>query len=419
LKNKNEIRPKYHSFSQAIIILVLALKLNTSASFRSISKTIMMLNIYLNLNLKTPTHVTLLIWVKKVGIYALNNKKEVANDWIIMIDESVEFGNDKLLLILGVREAHIDFSKPLNYQDMVCLKLIASKSWTGDQINKVIHELTLEIGKIKYAVADMGNAIKKALHLALIPHVHDINHKFSWFIKELLKNDIEFDSYYKKLAHLRGSMPLSKLSYILPPKQRVNSRFMNLKPIFDWGISILKLIGDGKLNPMEEEKFAHIKEHEKLIRQMAELIRLANHTQEIIKNHGLSETTKKDCLALFDKIEDSRILQFKAMIDKYFTQTMETEKDTDKILCSSDILESSFGKYKNYISKNKSVGITDLSLTIPAFCSKFENDKIIEAVENVKTKHIKQWSDNNLGESLTMKRRKILKMAGRKNQFTT
>ncbi len=414
MNKEGEIRPTYHSFSQAIIILVLALKFNCSSSFRSISKTIALLNIYLNLNLKTPTHVTILIWAKKVGIYSLNKEKENADDWIIMIDESVEFGNDKLLLILGVREANIDFSKPLNYQNMVCLKLVASNTWTGEQIKEVIHELTLEIGKIKYAVADMGNAIKKALKLALIPHVHDINHKLSWFIKELLKNDTDFDAYCKKLAHLRGSMSLSKLSYILPPQQRVNSRFMNLKPIFDWGLSILKLIDDGKLNPMEKEKLMGVKAHEKLIRQLVELIQIANQIQKTIKNFGLSETTKKDCLTLFANTHDSRTLQFKDMIDTYFTQTIQSVKDTDHILSSSDILESSFGKYKTYISNNKSVGITDLSLTIPAFCGEFEKVTIIKALESVKTKHIKQWSTKNLSESLTMKRRAALNMGGRK-----
>ena len=52
------------------------------------------------------------------------------------------------------------------------------------------------------------------------------------------------------------------------------------------------------------------------------------------------------------------------------------------------ILESSFGKYKNYISNNKSVGITDLSLTIPAFLGKHENEEITKTLESVKTQDI-------------------------------
>jgi len=394
----------------------LTLKFNTSASFRAIGKTIVLLNIYLDLNLKAPSHVTILIWAKKTGIYFLNSQKEKADDWIILIDESVEFGNDKLLVILGIRESQIDFSRPLNYQDMTCLKLIASSSWTGEQINEVIQELTSEIGNIIYSVADMGNAIKKALRLASIPHVHDINHKLSWFIKELVKDDVDFHAYTKKLAHLRGSMPLSKVSYILPPQQRVNSRFMNLKPIFDWGESILELIKNKGLDPLEKEKLDNIKEHKEIIRQMAELIRLANKTQEIIKNNGLTETTKKDCIALFDKVTDSRTLQFRDMIDIFFTSTTELVKNTDKVLCSSDILESSFGKYKNYISNNKSVGITDLSLTIPAFLGKLDKEEITKALESVKTQDIKLWGKANLGESLTKKRQMVLKKGGRKKK---
>lgn len=338
-------------------------------------------------------------------------EKEEADDWIIMIDESVEFGNHKLLLILGVRESHIDFSRPLNYSDVFCLKLLASDSWTGEQIRVIINDLTLEIGEIKYAVADMGNAIKKSLQLDSIPHVHDINHKFSWFIKQLLKDDDEFKAYCKKLAHLRGSMPLSKLAYLLPPQQRVNSRYMNLKPIFDWGMSVLNAIELGRLSVLEKEKLVPIvAQHKKLIQQIAELIRISNKAQEIVKTNGLSEKTKRECMLLFAENTEDRIVRFKAMIDMYFCETQSIVKSTDKILCSSDILESSFGKYKNYISKNKSVGITDLSLSIPAFCGKRKNEDIRHAMEKIKTKKIKEWSESYLGESITSKRNKVLKV---------
>lgn len=377
------------------------------------------MSLYIALNLKAPSHVTILIWVKKLGIHCLNIQKEVADDWVVFIDESIEFGNEKLLVILGIRESKIDFSKPLNYDDMTCLKLLVSNSWKGQQIKEVLDQLTDEIGKIKYAIADMGNAIKKALQLALIPHVHDINHKLSWFIKELLQKDTDFENYSKILANLRGSLPLSKMAYILPPQQRINSRYMNLQPIFVWGISILKLIEDGGLDPMETQKLLPIKKHEKLIYQMDQLVQLANKTQEIIKNHGLSNDTKNKCLTLFDGCDDERILKFKEMLEKYLTHTIEMIKDTELVLCSSDILESSFGKYKNFISKNKSVGITDLALTIPAFLGKIDNEKIKNALESTKTKDINQWKKNNIGESLTAKRRNVLKTERRKKLVCT
>jgi len=349
-----------------------------------------------------------------MGIFKLYQVKDNADDWILMIDESIEFGHDKLLLILGVREANLDFKRPLNYQDMICMRLIASGSWKGEDIEKVLEELSSEIGTIKYAVADNGNSIMKALRLRDLTHVQDINHKISWFIKELYKEDESFKSYCKELAKLRGGLGLSRFSHILPPQQRVNSRFMNLKPILRWGMAVLKLLDFETSNPEEKEKMQHIKQYESLIKQTFELVEIANHIQEILKNRGLSEKTKKECLCFFDKVTDERILKFKAMVQDYMIKTLQSVKENDVILCSSDILESSFGKYKNYISENTSVGITNLSLSIPAFCSKLKKEEITNAMENIKVNQIKEWSAMNIGQTQTEKRRSSLKMERRK-----
>jgi hypothetical protein len=340
-----------------------------------------------------------------------------ADDWILMIDESIEFGHDKLLVILGIREANIDFNRALHYHDMTCLKLSASSSWKGEDIKTVLDGLSSELGTIKYVVADMGGPIKKALRLSCITHIEDINHKISWFIKELYKDDKEFKSYSEKLARLRGSLGLSNMSHILPPQQRVNSRYMNLKPIFNWGMSILKMLEDEKSDPLEKEKMMFVKEYGDLIRQTHRLICIANSIQEELKKHGLYEKTKKDCICLFDNILDVRILKFKDMINGFLTNICHSVKGSEKILCSSDILESSFGKYKNYISDNISVGITDLSLAIPAFSGKLDKDEIKAAMEGVKVVTIKEWGDKNIGVTQTKKRRTSLK-TGRKKKMT-
>lgn len=377
-----------------------------------------LVNFYLNLNIKTPSHVTIISWVKKMGIYKLTQLKEKSDDWILMIDESIEFGHDKLLLILGIRESDINFGQALSYHDMTCLKLKASSSWKGEDIKKVLDELTLELGTIKYVVADMGNSIKKALRLCSINHVEDINHKISWFIKELYKDDEHFKSYSKELAYLRGSLGLSNMSHILPPAQRVNSRYMNLKPIFEWGMAILLMLEAETSDPSEKEKMLFIKEYEALIRQTHQLIGIANRSQEILKNNGLSEKTKEDCLKLFDHVKDLRTLKFRDMLNEFLTKTGKALEGTTKILCSSDILESSFGKYKNYISDNISVGITDLSLSIPAFGSRLEQEEIKKAMEQVKVADIKEWSAKNIGRTQLKKRRESLKTGGRKKCVT-
>lgn len=377
-----------------------------------------LVNLYMDLNMKVPCHVTILLWVKKMGIYKLSQTKENADDWIIMIDESIEFGHDKLLVILGVRESGIGFNRALQYHDMECLTLKASGSWKGEEIRAVIEDLSLRIGTIKYAVADMGNSIRKALRLSSVPHVEDVNHKLSWFIKELYKDDKGFNAYTKQLSYLRGVLGFSDLSHILPPQQRMNSRYMNLKPIFEWGMAVLGMLEDENANPSEKEKMSFVKEYEVLIKDTCQLVGIANNIQEILKNNGLSEKTKEECLKLFERATASRTLKFKGMVSEFLENTVQSVSGSNSILCSSDILESSFGKYKNYISDNISVGITDLSLCIAAFGSKLEQGEIKDAMESVKVSRIKEWGAANIGHTQTKKRQESLKLGRRKKCST-
>ena len=389
------------------------LKLETSVSFRGISKILSMLSEYTDIDLETPKHTTIISFVKKVGIYNLEKPKERANDWVIILDESIEFGNEKILVILGIREKNIDFTRALKYQDLVPLTIKISNSWKGEDIKNEIELLKEEIGEIKYAVADMGNAIKKALRLVEISHVEDITHKISWFIKRIYEKDERFKSYTKKLAHLRGSMPLSKLAYILPPAQRVHSRFMNLKPIVDWGNSIVQLFESEKELKPEREKLGFVSDYKAFLNEIDQVISIAIKIQKNVKNSSLSKKTLNKCKLLLKEIGDNKNIDtFKAQVMSYLKEmlSIEIKIESSKLVCTSDIIESCFGKYKSFINANPSIGITDLCLTISAItCDYRQETEILNAMESVRTDKLIKWKDENIGKTLLSRRKEVIK----------
>ena len=396
----------------------MTLKFYTSASYRSIHKIIGIICYYTGMELRAPTHTTILNWTKKMGLYHIQKPKPKDDDWVIILDESIEFGNEKMLAILGIREKHIDFNRPLHYRDLECLNLKISASWKGEDIKELIDQTRENIGGIKYAVGDMGSAIKKSLKLAEIPHVEDLTHKLSWMIKQLYEKDPDFINYTQKLAHLRGTIPLSKLSYILPPAQRVNSRFMNLKPIIEWSNSVKKLLQTDKQLPEERKKLQFIFNYEPLITELTQIVDIAMRIQEILKHNGVCEKTIEECKQLFPKhLKPGKLKTFKNEVLAYLLRmyTVGYELKSKKLLCSSDILESSFGKYKSFIHANPSIGITDLSLAIPSFIGNFEKQEVInEACEQVSIEDIKKWKKDNIGKTLLKRRREALSNLGDK-----
>jgi hypothetical protein len=368
------------------------------------------MNLYLETSFKAPSHSTVLLWMKKYGYHELCKAKEIADDWVVILDESVQFGQNKLLVVYAIRQCAIDFSRPLVYRDLATLALISKSSWSGDDIKEVLVDVEKRIGRIRYAVADQGNPIRKALKLLNIPHIYDLTHCISLSVEHIYKEDPQFQAYTKKMAHLRSTQALGKIAHVLPPLQRCKARFMNLRPISDWGTSVLDLL-DSQPGDFREEKdsLAWVGSYRELIGELDLLNKIINDIQSLIKKNGLSKASIQRCKQILEQVSTRRLIQFKNVITDHFEKSINALPQLDHILCSSDILESSFGKYKNYLQDNPMVGITNLCLSIAAFTGSMKEDEIKQAFETTRVDQINKWTLSNIGKTTLAKRMEVLK----------
>ena len=63
----------------------------------------------------------------------------------------------------------------------------------------------------------------------------------------------------------------------------------------------------------------------------------------------------------------------------------------DFLLCSSDIIESFFGKFKAKINSNSRSGLTEFIFTIATFGKTFSIEETQSALECIKCKQLKQY----------------------------
>ena len=126
---------KNHTYSIFIMEILLQVKLLTSISFRSLSKQVVILKLYVQVIQETPSRTTIQNWVEKIGYYQLTRQKEKANDWVIILDHSIQLGQEKILVILGIRQSNIDFTRPLQYQDLDLGLADTSVMATAERLN--------------------------------------------------------------------------------------------------------------------------------------------------------------------------------------------------------------------------------------------------------------------------------------------
>jgi hypothetical protein len=355
-----------------------------------------------------------LIWAKKIGCYQFIKPIEKSNDWILIIDESIQFGHEKLLVIYGIKASEIDFKRALTYNDLTPLTIASKCSWTSDLIKKEIEKIEEKTGKILYVVADGGNAICKSLKMSNIIHIYDITHKIAWILKTIYKDNPFFIEYTKKMAKMRTALVLSNIAHILPPNQRVNSRFMNLDILSDWGSKVLSYLEKNNTETREYQQLKWVEAYRELIEELTQVNNTINQIKTKLKINGLSIKTMNDSKQIINnlKTENIRTEYIKTELINYMKTTIMNLPKEKKILCTSDIIESSFGKYKNYISDNPMTGITNLALCLSSFTSDLNVNEIKNALENVKMKDLKIWTEENIGQTNMSKRRDIFRKAG-------
>ena len=397
----------------SVIQLAITLVTFVGVSFRATSKIFIHLNLYLHLNIGMPTHTTVLNWTKKQGIGNFREPSFYRHEkWVLIVDESIQFGNKKLLLILAVPEQRCSQSKALCYKDLTPLVLKVSSSWKSEDIQSAIIQ-HIDIEQISYCISDTGSNLTRTFNLLKCKHVSDINHKFSLIIQSVFENDVLLNDYTKQLSAIRAQKSMSKNARIVPPNQRIMNRFMNLMPLFDWGIKMLYLMEMSHLTEEEKTVLSFLEPLKEFIFDTYQILALLNNIQKLLKNKGFSDETAQKAILMFSTLKSENSLKISKQVEEYFAD-LSSKAEEKTICCSSDIIESCFGKIKSIVKGNKSVGISDLSLCIAAMLGQNNPEKTKESMETISIEKLNEWKRENISKTLFAEKIEMNKIIDRR-----
>lgn len=198
--------------------------------FRSIVNGLELFNDFLGGALGViPSHQTIENWLLKAGIveYLDSCNKFRGKEYAIIIDESITVGSQKLLVILAAPAQH--GAETLKHGDVEVLAMAVSSSWKAGDVEREIIKLKDKIGSVpKYIVSDNGHNLRKGAELAGVPRHRDISHTIGLILEEEYNERTDFKEFMDTMNKKRLSYQLTAKAYLLPPKLRTISRFMNM-----------------------------------------------------------------------------------------------------------------------------------------------------------------------------------------------
>lgn len=408
---KSADRIARHAYSSEVIMLSLWLR-QARCSLNSCVEIMRLLVVYLGLELRVPSRSSIQHWEKKLGYWRIHQSTESPDDWVILLDESVSVGQQKLLVVLGVNLSHYVFGQALCLGQLHVLSVRVASSWKGAAIQQELLALQARGYQIAYAVSDGGPNLVKAFDLCQIERIADCSHALGKLLEKQYKHDTEFISFTKACSRFKRQSLLGEACLVMPPMQRAKGRFLNLQPLCQWGCQLLSVLEETpeRLPATIADKLTWLITYRTMLFEMQAQCQTMNALFSLLKNQGLSPSVVQQCERV---LEQSKVNDFFAQgVREYLQTNLKKVPAKGCRLCCSDSIESLFGKYKNQLHKTPGQVITQACLTIANLTIKPQVEEVRQALQETRMIDLDEWKKKNLPESLIQKRRKLFKSAG-------
>jgi len=384
------------------------------------------------LDFGTPTWATGRLWLMRLGYYKLYAEKEKADDWIWIVDHSIQTGEEKCLVILGIRLCNLPTDRALKYEDVEPIELIPVKKSNGDIVYNQLESTKNKTGTPRAIIGDYGSDIKLGIEKFCDAHketcyIYDVKHKMASLLKRVLTKDSQWEFFINLATKTKQQIQQTALACLAPPKQRSKARYMNTEYLLDWGTNALMLLSssDDEIRKKEfdvkkvQEKLGWLLDFKDDLERWNTILSIATTTEHFIRKRCIYNGADIDLLKEIDSLKLNENLtadKFKQDVTEYVRSEAVKAHPNEKLLGSSEIIESVFGKQKFIEKEQSKSGFTGLLLALPALVSKTTDDVIRSAMENTPVKKVLGWYKDNIKSSVQSKRRKAFDFSNQAEQ---
>lgn len=364
---------------------------------------------------RLPSHTTIRNWACKCGLYRIYHTTAEQQDqqqWVVMVDESLTIGQQKLLLVLGVPCQQLPCRQPLRHAHMRVLAVEIAEHWPGHKIAELLESLARHY-KLAYVVSDQGNTLKKAYALCQLPHVPDSTHYLAGLLKQLYGKCATMAQFCRLVTLVKRKWVLSVHAAYMPPVLRTKMRFANIYPVVEWASQLLQ--NWSSLPAAVRAELAWLKQKRAFLAELPKVVELCKQVSTLLKT-GLDEaTTAAICALVEQQQDDGKAASFARQVKQYLATLAGSQQQYGRLCVCSDVIESSFGKFKQKINTKSGYGISAFALTIASYGKPYQKQEVKVALETVQEKQLQQWKqEQDSKDSIVETKRKKLPKKWRK-----
>lgn len=401
-----------HQFSAEMISL--CCRLNQHIGFRAVPKVLKCVADAFGMPLKVPSRDAVRNWSCRNGI-AILKQTHKADDWVWMIDHSVQLGKMFVLVVLGIRQSELPFCRPLKREDMTPLAVMPTTSRDKEEVARQLTDVARRCGTPLAVLSDgaceLHEGAKRLKTLGFQGvHLDDIKHKICNLLKQKLGSDQRFKAFSAKLGQTTASIQQTELEHLLPPRKKEKCRFMNFGRMIDWATMVEHQLATG-ISERLGEKLGWMEDFSEDLRCWHECRHLVGRVLQYANEQGVfvgaSEALRHQLAECPANSELAQILREEM---NSFYQSNENKlsalAQADlRLPCSTEVLESAFGSFKAIQGHHGRGTFTSLLSVFATLFDSCTPEKIRERFTRVANRDLKEWLQSSGLTNSTQSRR--------------
>jgi hypothetical protein len=411
--------PRHH-FPLGVVAGSLALVLRTGTCLKRVASVLALNWRWWSDGGAVGSYFSVRLWLLRLGLHQLNRPQEVAEDWMWIIDHTMQLGERKCLIIVGLRQSAWDAkARCLSHEDVQLIDLQPVTTSTGEVVYRQLEAATAKTGVPRAIISDDGRDLHKGINQFLAAHartvwLYDIKHKTACLLQHALEDGSSWQAFVEAVNRFKQRVSVTALACLLPPQQRGKARYLNIDVLVDWAEKKLALLArpdvqaESGLNAATvEEKLGWLRVFAPQVRRWREALEVIEITEHYVRHEGIHLGAAEELSAILPQPTSEPACRFHEVLLQFIQKEAQQAREKERLLGSSEVLESIIGKFKCVAGERGQHGLTGMILSLGALVGKVTMETVQAALAEATNQKVWDWCHSHLGCTVQGIRRRI------------
>lgn len=415
-----EVRVPRQQFPLAVIAGSLALVLRTGTRLQRVADVLAMHWKWSGLDVSGASYYSVRLWLMRLGLHQLRRPKVRAEDWMWIMDHTMQLGERKCLIVVGIRQSAWNAQqRVLGHEDVQLIDLVPVTESNGDVVYRQLKAAAAKTGDPRAIVSDGGPDLHAGVEAFRTAHpatawLYDIKHKTACLLKHALEHDAAWPEFREKVHHFKQRVSLGPLAALAPPQQRSKARYMNTDVLVDWARESLLALDHPQamrkagLDVRQiEEKLGWLRKFAQPVRRWGEMLAVIGTAEHYVRHEGIHAEAANEIATLLPKSAIPAVQRLRKQVVEFVETQGQQARTSERLLGSSEVLESIIGKYKHVAGEGGHHGLTGMVLSIGALVGDVAVATVQDAMTEVTTTDVWDWCRSHLCATVQSVRQRI------------